>query len=315
MVLGASGYAGGELVRLICGHPEIDAVCLAADSRAGAPFAAHLPHFGRDGTFASLAEGARTPADVCFSCLPSGALATFADDIAAERVVDLSGDHRDDARWVYGLTELRRDKVAGAMRIANPGCYATACLLAIAPFASAGVIKEAIVVTGLSGASGAGRFGRDDLSLAGLHGSAHAYGNLPHRHVLEVERELAQLTGFDASIAFTPHLLPMARGLIVTVHAEPSSTITDDDARAILRDAYEDEIFVDVVDVWPDAKATAGSNRAVVHARVDEHAERLVMCCAIDNLGKGAAGQALQNANVALGLDEATGLSAVGVWP
>lgn len=313
-VLGASGYSGGELLRLLAGHPALSAAVVAADRSRGQAVGAAHPHLAEGGTFASPAEAIAAEVDVLFSCLPSGALEGLGDP-AANVVVDLSDDHRADDGWLYGLTEHVRDQLPGATRIANPGCYPTASLLCLVPFAAAGVIEAPVVIDAISGTSGAGRKADDAYSLASLDGSMKAYGATTHRHVPEIERGLEAFGGLDTRVSFTPHLAPMPRGLLVTARAKLAGELDDVAALEVLRTAYEDEPFIEVIEGWPETKALSGSNRASVSARVDARTGFLVCSCAIDNLGKGAAGQALQNANAALGLDESLGLTAVGVWP
>lgn len=323
-VLGASGYSGGELLRLLASHPALEVACVAADRSRGRSLTEAHPHLvssclgiRRDESlsiFAPPSDAVGAEVDVLFSCLPSGALNELGDP-AASVVVDLSDDHRADPDWVYGLTEHARAELPEATRIANPGCYPTASLLCLIPFASAGLIEGPVVIDAISGASGAGRQAGDEYSLASLTGSIKAYGATTHRHVPEIERALAHFGGMSATVSFTPHLAPMARGLLVTARAKLLHELDDAAALAVLESAYGGEGFIEVTDRWPETKALSGSNRASVSARVDGRAGFLVCSCAIDNLGKGAAGQALQNANLALGLDEALGLSAVGVWP
>lgn len=313
-ILGASGYSGGELLRYLVRHPAIDVACASAGSKAGRAAGDVLPHLvtGGGAAFVPLDDALDVSADVVFSCLPSGELTK----VPADRyVVDLSDDHRADAAWAYGLTEFARDRIAGARLIANPGCYPTATLLGLVPFARAGLISDPIVVDAMSGTSGAGRKGEDHLLHASLDGNVTAYGNVNHRHVPEMERGLASFGGLDATISFTPHLVPMARGLLVTARARLTASVTDRDVIEVLNVAYEDEPLVSVIEGWPSPKAVAGTDRVVVAARVDGRSGMLVCSVAIDNLGKGAAGQAIQNANLALGLGETTGLDAVGLWP
>jgi N-acetyl-gamma-glutamyl-phosphate reductase len=171
------------------------------------------------------------------------------------------------------------------------------------------------VIDAISGVSGAGREARDGLLYAGLEGSVSAYGDTRHRHVPEIEEGLRYWGESDVKVSFTPHLAPMTRGLLVTARSPLEAALGDEDALSILKDAYEEEPFVTVVENWPQTKAVAGSNHALVHARVDARAGFLIVSAAIDNLGKGAAGQAIQNANLALGIDEDAGLGALGVWP
>ena len=316
-VLGASGYTGGELLRLLAGHPALGLEVAGARSQAGSGIADVHPNLPdhSSGTFVSLGEAAAQPADVCFSCLPSGALTEILDDVAAPIVIDLSDDHRAAPGWTYGLVEHARAEIPGATRIANPGCYPTAALLCLVPFARAGVIGDPIVVDALSGVSGAGKNLDETNLFSALHGSASAYGSTTHRHVPEMERGLTAFAATSATVSFTPHLVPMARGLLVTARAPLASPLDDESALDLLRAAYATEPFVSVIDEWPSTKAVVGTNRALISARVDVRAGMLVASAAIDNLGKGAAGQAIQNANLALSIDEISGLEAIAAWP
>jgi len=280
----------------------------------GAVHGALGPTYG-EMTLGDAAAVAATPADVCFSCLPSGELGPLVERIAAPIVIDLADSFRGDASWIYGLTEFARDRLAGSSRIANPGCYPTALLLGAIPFARAGVIAGPVVVDALSGVSGAGRRAEARFSLGELHANVTAYGDVDHRHVPEMERGLKDLGGLETAVSFTPHLIPIARGLLATVRARLTTSLSAEDALEVLADAYGGEPFVSVVASWPEAKWAAGTNRAFVSARVDPRAEMVVISTALDNLGKGAAGQAIQNANVALGQDETCGLEATGLWP
>jgi N-acetyl-gamma-glutamyl-phosphate reductase len=315
VVLGASGFSGGELMRLLLGHPFFDVVAASAGSRAGQSLATVQPHLAglADATLSTTVEAAAVDADVCFSAMPSGALDNV--EVAAGVVVDLSDEHRGDGDWVYGLTEYTRASLKGATRIANPGCYPTASLLAVLPFVRAGLVEGPIVVDAMSGVSGAGRKPEDRLLFSVVAGGAGAYGSTEHRHVPEMERSLARFGDLDVTVSFTPHLIPIERGLIATVRARLRDRLVDDEALHVLRKVYDDETFVHVLDHWPSSKAVAGSNHAHVTARVDARNGWLIASAAIDNLGKGAAGQAIQNANIALGLHEEAGLSGVGVWP
>jgi N-acetyl-gamma-glutamyl-phosphate reductase len=320
VVLGASGYAGGEVLRLLSTHPEIEVTAASADSKAGAAVAEVHPHLGRAAglRLIGIEEALATGADVCLSCLPGGQLRQVISDVRASVVVDLSDDfrgHEHAGSWVYGLTEHARPALASATRVANPGCYPTAALLCLIPFARARAIGGAIVIDALSGVSGAGRKAEDRLLYSGLAASASAYGTTQHRHVPEIERGLETFAGVELGISFLPHLVPMARGLLVTAHAPLTGPLTDAGALELLSDAYAAEPFVSVVEDWPATKYVSGTNRALVSARVDARNGLLVCSGAIDNLGKGAAGQAVQNANVALGLEEELGLGALAVWP
>ncbi len=316
-VLGASGYSGGELLRILEGHPAIALSAASGGTTAGERLASVQPHLlgSNNLELLTLEEVAGVPADVCFSCLPSGSLTAHLADVGAATVVDLSDDHRAHEGWTYGLTELAREELSGSARIANPGCYPTAAVLCLAPFARARLLEGPVIIDAISGASGAGRRPEDRLLFAALAGSAMAYGTTQHRHVPEIERALLRFTGLDARVSFTPHLAPMARGLLVTARSRLARTVRDDEALALLQDAYASEPFVHPTAEWPATKPVLGSNAAHVSARVDSRNGLLICSAAIDNLGKGAAGQAVQNANVALGIDETTGLGGLGIWP
>ncbi len=317
VVLGASGFSGGELVRLLAGHPAVDVVAVAAERRAGEPIGDVHPNLAHlDLQLLPAAETASTEADICFSCLPLGELPALVPAIAAKAIVDISGDHREPgSSWVYGLTEFARADVTGAQRVANPGCYPTAVLLALVPFLKAGAIEAPLIVDAMSGISGAGRKAEDRLLFSVVSGDVSAYGTTTHRHVAEMEAGISAFAGVDAGVSFTPHLVPMVRGLLVTARGRLKSDLSDDAALEILAEEYRDEPFVHPIQGWPGAKAPTGSNHAFVSAHVDKRNGWLVASASIDNLGKGAAGQAIQNANLMLGLEETSGLDSIGVWP
>jgi N-acetyl-gamma-glutamyl-phosphate reductase len=316
-ILGASGFTGGELLRLLVGHPVLEVDIVAAAASAGRRVTEVHPHLrgSVDQKLIEIDSAVTERVDVCFSCLPRGALPKYVNSIDAGLVVDLADDFRGTPGWTYAIPELNRDSLTGATRIANPGCYPTAVLLALVPFARAGVISGPVVVDALSGTSGAGRKSEDALSLSAMSGDARAYAEVPHRHVAEMERELERLGGLDARVSFTPHLIPISRGLLVTARAALGAELDDAGALAILEGAYSEEPLIDVLPDWPSIKAVAGSARAHVSARIDRDASWLIVSCAIDNLGKGAAAQAIQNVNVVSRIDETAGLAGVGVWP
>jgi N-acetyl-gamma-glutamyl-phosphate reductase len=334
VVLGGSGYAGGELLRLIATHPHLKFVAASGEGAAGEPVGNRLGELALSyaGTaFVTHDEAAATAADVVFLALPHGHSARYAPGLAAAGrvVVDLGADFRltsaqEYARWygaaheapewlgrfVYALVERHRAELAGATLLAVPGCYPTAAALALGPFLDAGWIKrDGIIVNALSGTSGAGRGLRDDLSFSELHGNARAYGLLHHRHTVEMAQELS------ASLLFTPHLVPMSRGLLVTAYGATTSPRRTEDAVTLLRAAYRQDPFVNVTSAPPTVKAVVGSNVATVSAAVDERTGWLVAMAAIDNLGKGAAGQAIQALNVAMGWAETSGLAMAGIAP
>jgi N-acetyl-gamma-glutamyl-phosphate reductase len=344
-VAGASGYAGGELLRLIAGHPELEIGLLTADSSAGKAAAAVHQNLAGQAKLAGLVlephhAVKRADCDLVFMAMPSGQSAPLAASLPDDRkIVDLGPDFRladrtawarhyegDHAgRWVTGLPELAgaRDQVKAATRVAAPGCYSTAVILALAPLAAAGMITtDDLVVVAASGTSGAGKSVRADLLASEVMGSVAAYQAAgAHRHIPEIEQALAEAAGGDpdaVKVSFTPLLVPMPRGILATCTARLTSTMTDSSAlNQALRDYYQDEPFLTVLEAgrWPATGAVAGSNGAQLQAAVDHRAGRAVVVAAIDNLGKGAAGQAVQNANLMLGLPEAAGLTSIGVAP
>jgi N-acetyl-gamma-glutamyl-phosphate reductase len=332
-VAGASGYAGGELLRLLLAHPSLEVGPLAAVSSAGLPVTDLHPQLpalaGR--TFGATDASALADADLVFLALPHGESAALAAQLPADvAVIDLGADHRlRDAvawkrfygtpyaePWPYGLPELFRRDLVGARRIAAPGCYPTAVSLALAPLAARGLVDTSdVVVVAASGTSGAGRSAKASLLGSEVMGDLSAYKVGAHQHSPEIRQTLARVSGNDVSLSFTPVLAPMPRGILATCTARTAAT--EDDLRAALVEEYDDEPFVHVLPAgrWPHTAATVGSNACHLQVTVDADAGRAVVVSAIDNLGKGAAGQAVQCANLALGLDEASGLSSSGVAP
>jgi N-acetyl-gamma-glutamyl-phosphate reductase len=326
-VAGASGYAGGELLRLIAGHPELDLVAATAHTQAGTPVAAVHPQLtGLDMTLGATDPATLSDADLVFLALPHGESAAVAAQLPdAVKIVDLGADFRlrDPAAWqryyggphagtwTYGLPELpgQRSRIAASARVANTGCYAAAVTLALAPLIAAGAAQpDDVVVVAASGTSGAGRAAKAHLLATEVMGDLTPYKVGAHQHVPEIK----QATG-AASLSMTPVLAPMPRGILATVTAKAAAC----DARAAVLDAYADEPFVHVLPdgVWPHTGATAGSNACHLQVTTDVDSGRIVVVSALDNLGKGAAGQAVQCANLMLGLPETTGLSAYGVAP
>jgi N-acetyl-gamma-glutamyl-phosphate reductase len=326
-VAGASGYAGGELLRLLAGHPELEIGPLAAQANAGTPVTAIHPHLpslnGRHFTGTDPAELA--DADLLFTALPHGESAKLAALLPENlKVVDLSADFRLTDRdkwatfypteyaghWTYGLPELpgAREAIRQATRVAAPGCYATAAILALAPIMHL-VHNDDIVIVAASGTSGAGRSLKAELLATEVMGSMRAYEvGGTHRHTPEIEQAL----GPGATISFTPMLAPMPRGILATSSARLIDTGTE--LRGAFEAAYGPEPFVHLLPdkTWPSTNATLGSNAAHVQVAHDAHAGRAVVVSALDNLGKGAAGQAVQIANLMLGLPETAGLTSNG---
>jgi N-acetyl-gamma-glutamyl-phosphate reductase len=339
-IVGASGYGGAELLRLVAGHPALDAAVVAANAQAGTPVAALFPNLAGDRTFDPIDVGALVELDVVVLATPHEVALDLGARLhdAGTPVVDLSaafrlsadgfatwygeqhprpdlaaGDDRHLDDVAYGLPEHHRAAIRHARLVANPGCYPTATLLALAPLSGL-VVPGTIVVDAKSGTSGAGRAAQDHLHFAHVHADLAAYGAPTHRHTGEIER---WLPGELGPVSFTPHLVPMSRGLLATCYASLADGVTPEQVQGALRDAYAAEPFVHVLapGTFPHTKAVAGSNGCQVAAVVDERTGRVVVTAAIDNLGKGAAGQALQNVNLLLGLDETSGLSAIGVYP
>jgi len=354
-VAGASGYAGGELLRLLAGHPDLEVGAVTGESNAGRPVTEVHPNLTGHPAFDGRAFEPASPdvladAELIFMALPHGQSATLAEKLPDALVVDLSADFRlaDETtwdkfygvpyagRWAYGLPELpfAKDKIRIATRVAAPGCYATASILALAPLLAAGLAEpEDIVIVAASGTSGAGRSPRPDLLASEVMGSVSAYKvGGTHRHTPEIEQALAELAAIDTerpvpapqpTISFTPLLAPMPRGILATCTARLAPGVADkgpdaDNAlRGAFADAYAGSPFVHLLPVgqWPVSGALSGSNGAQLQVTADAHARRAVAVCAIDNLGKGAAGQAVQIANLMLGLPETAGLTTHGVAP
>ena len=330
-IVGASGFGGAELLRVLARHPSLKVVAGQADSHAGAVASALYPSLAS--AYPDLVYGATDPdaldgLDVVFFALPHGMSQTLIPQVQGRvgMVIDLAADFRlHDAslypQWygephaapelladfVYGLPEVATEPLAGAKAIAAPGCYPTAAALALAPLVRSGAVEASgIIVDAASGVSGAGR---DKFPFCGTDEDFAAYGLLVHRHTPEIE----QATG--AQVLFTPHLAPMNRGILATCYARPAGAASTADLLTLLRDFYADAPCVTVVVDPPHTKATMGTNAAHLTVRVDDRTGWVVALCAIDNLGKGMVGQAVQCANLALGLPETAGLDLAGLWP
>ncbi len=344
-VVGASGYGGAEIVRLLASHPTMDATVLAAHGQAGTPVSALFPNLTGYGDFAPIDLDVLRTLDLVFLATPHGPAAELAPKLVGHgvRTVDLSAAFRLDptgfATWygethphpelladesgfasprgaVYGLTEFARDAVAQATLVANPGCYVITALLGLIPVGSL-LEPDSLVIDGKSGTSGAGRAMKDTLHATHVAGSITAYGAPAHRHTGEIERYLGLLGGYSTPVTFVPHLVPMPRGLLITATARLRDGVSGVDVQRALEDAYVDEPFVHVLAPgnFPTTKAVAGSNGCQVSAVVDDRTRRVIVTSVTDNLGKGAAGGAIQNANVMLGIEETTGLQAIGIYP
>jgi N-acetyl-gamma-glutamyl-phosphate reductase len=333
-IVGASGYTGAELLRLLAAHPGLDLAWVTGDTQAGVRVADLYPNLAA--AYPSLTYTRYDPAgadglDLVFCALPHGESQRLMPELRkrVERVVDLAADFRltDPAsyrKWygeahaqpdllddfAYGLPELFRSEIVAADAVAAAGCYPTAAALALAPLVGARVIEpDGVIVDAASGVSGAGRSLKATTHFGTANEDFTAYGLLDHRHTPEIE----QASG--ASVLFTPHLAPMTRGILTTCYARPRRAASTAALLEILQTRYEGEPFVVVSEASPSTKATWGSNSAHLTARFDTRTGWVVVLCALDNLVKGASGQALQCANLLLGLEETTGLQAIGVYP
>lgn len=334
-VFGASGYAGAELLRLATGHPRLDIALATGDSRAGARVPDLYPSLAAaypDLVLAPPDPAAADGFDLVFLALPHGASQDLVPDLRkrAGVVVDLAADfrlkdpdlyptwygeehHHPDllGEAAFGIPELFRESIAGATLVAAAGCHVTAAALALAPLVDAGLVEpDGIVVDTITGVSGAGRGLKETTHFCTVDEDLNAYGLLTHRHTPEIEQAIG------ARIIFTPHLAPLNRGILATCYARPADPAAGDlDPLGVLLDFYADEPFVVVSGRSPSTKATLGSNTAHITARFDERSGWVMVICALDNLVKGASGQAIQCANIALGVPETTGLPVAGLYP
>ncbi|MER3521320.1 MAG: N-acetyl-gamma-glutamyl-phosphate reductase [Acidimicrobiia bacterium] len=347
-IAGVSGYAGGEILRLLACHPYLEIAWVGGEASTGTTLAElhpwlheslddrGLPRMKVQGVSESLDLSGL---DLLFTCLPAGESSRYLAKLGAktpDRIVDVGPDFRlpeethllwygfsrpeeaGTGEWVYGFTEAYRSVISAAKRVANPGCYAYAALLALYPLAKEKVIRGEIFIDGKSGLSGAGRGAEKRLLLSEATENTVAYAVEGHRHQPEIEMVLEDLCG-ATMVVFVPHLVPMARGLMVTAYVPLSPDIGAETVSAIYSEIYAGEPFVAMTSAPPNTKAVRGSNMAAIHVAVRQRGNEgfkvAVATVAIDNLGKGAAGSAIHNANVMLGLDETAGLSSWGLWP
>ncbi|MFL6734466.1 MAG: N-acetyl-gamma-glutamyl-phosphate reductase [Sphingomicrobium sp.] len=333
-ILGASGFVGAELLRLLAAHPAVTATRFFGDSKAGKSVSDVHPHLALaygEASFELYAPSALDGLDLVFAALPHGHSQDLAPEIVASgaKLVDLGADFRLDTpedyerwygeahkapellgRFVYGIPELNRDAIRTAQCVAAAGCYPTSAILALKPLVDAGLVeRDSIVVDAASGVSGAGRGLKEETHFNTVDENFTAYGLLNHRHTAEMEM------GLGATVLFTPHLVPMNRGILATCYGKAARPMHSDEPIEVLRAAYAAEPFVHVSERAPSTKWTLGSNAVHVTARYDERTGRVLAIAALDNLVKGAAGQMIQCANLMNGLDEAEGLPKVGVYP
>lgn len=341
-IIGATGYAGQELVRLLLQHKEAEIIWYGSRSYVDQKFSSVFGNVFQ--IVENLCKGddlhaLAKEADVIFTATPQGYLAGVLDDdiLAQTKVIDLSADYRikDVAvyeQWygithkspqyigeaVYGLCELNRESIRKARLIANPGCYPTCSALSIAPLAKAGLIDmDTLIIDAKSGTSGAGRGAKVPNLYCEVNENIKAYGVASHRHTPEIEEQLSYISGKKVVLNFTPHLIPMNRGILITAYAKYKEGTTAEQLRQVYEDAYRDEYFVRVLEdgVCPETKWVEGSNFVDVNVKMDARTGRVIMMGAMDNITKGAAGQAVQNMNLLFGMDEAEGLRLVPMVP
>ncbi len=330
-ICGGSGYTGVELLRLLLGHPLAEIRVLTSEKSAGKKISEVFPHLR--GIFEIVLE----PLEIFFLALPHGTSQEVAAYLVdnGKRVIDLSADFRlkDPSlyeQWykaphrfhgllksaVYGLPELYRKEIKEATLIANPGCYPTGAILGLYPAIANGLINETqIVIDSKSGVSGAGRKAELSYSFTEVNESFRAYQIAMHRHTPEIEQILGEIAGRDIKINFTPHLLPVDRGILTTIYAPLRKSLSSEEINSLYRETYKDEPFIRVLDSPPDLKYVRGTNLCDIYPVINKRTNTLIVITAIDNLVKGASGQAIQNMNIMLGLDETTGLRGITVFP
>lgn len=337
-VVGASGYGGGELIRFLDNHPQFSVRVLTAHSNAGARLSEVHPHLsGGDRVLETFDPDRFADLDVAFLAMPHGASAQPAIELIERgvKVIDLGSDFRFDSadryeeaygtqhpypdelgRWAYGLPEIFGDTIKVSDRVAAPGCYPTSAILPIAPLLVDQLVDPSrVIVDSMSGVSGAGRAASDDLRFGVIDESVKAYKIFEHRHQPEMVQALGAASGADVGLVFTPHLVPMQRGILSTTYLTTTPGTTIDDVTNAFDKQYSDSAFVRLVDEPPQTRWVVGSNNALVSYHLDESTGTLIALCAIDNLVKGAAGQAIQCANLMFGFDETDGLPTEGWMP
>jgi len=340
-VIGASGYGGAEAVRLLATHPHVEVVHVTAETHQGQVMSKLYPNlrgFVDQTMIAVDAERIGHDSDVTFVSLPSGKAMHLVPALLEQgcKVIDIAADFRlrDAAlypEWykfahvapeylgeaVYGLPELHRDAIGTTRLLANPGCYPAASLLALLPLVRSGAVRsEGIVIDAKSGVSGAGRGGGGGFGFAEMNENVQAYSVPRHNHIAEIEQELSHLAKTAVQVVFTPHLIPMTRGILATVYAPLAQDLSEDEALRLYETTYHDAPFVRVLrESFPQTKATMGSNYCDVTVRIDTRTRTAIAIAAIDNLGRGAAGQAIQNMNLMFQFPETAGLLFPAVFP
>ena len=340
-IINGTSYFGLDLIRLLSVHPETEIAAITARSHAGDRFGDVFPHVaglacGSRLSRMRLTETIEAGVDIVFSCLPHAASAEALLPFIEQGVpvIDVSADFRlkDLAvyeKWygvphpaprlldgaVYGLTEIHRDEISQTKIVGNPGCYPTAAILALAPAVAEGFVEHSFIVDAKSGISGGGRSLRLDNHYSEVNESVHAYAVGGHRHVPEMVQELSAIAGTAVSVTFVPHLVPMTRGILATCYATLKESVTQAQLVDLYQSAYANDPFVLITDAPPRTKWTYSSNYCALNATLNETGDVVIVTAALDNLVKGAAGEALQNANVMMGIEETTGLSAPPIYP
>lgn len=337
-IIGATGYTGQELVRLLHQHPEVEITYFGSSSHAGTGYETMFPQFSGLG-IGNLNDEQVPDLDILFCALPHGITAGRTEEWLKRKikVIDLGADFRlkDSSvyeEWykvkhaapelipqaVYAVPELYRQEIIGKSLVANPGCYPTATLLALVPLLRKGLIQiDSLIIDAKSGVSGAGRSATLGNHFSEVNENFKAYGVATHRHTPEIEQQLSEAAGAPVLVNFTPHLVPMIRGILATIYAQVTPGVEEEDLRSCWIEAYTEEEFVHVLPegTWPQTKFALGSNHAFLQLKLDPRTGRAILVSAIDNLVKGASGQAIQNMNLLFGFPEHTGIQGRGMWP
>jgi N-acetyl-gamma-glutamyl-phosphate reductase len=338
-IIGATGYTGSELVRILLHHPEVEIEIITSESRKGEKFSdVHSQFLGLcDMELESIDDLGKHTVDAVFLALPHGVSMNFVKNHAQSqfKIIDLSGDFRLSSpaiygEWykmkhvfpegfenaVYGLPELYRDKIRDSRLVANPGCFPTSAILALAPLLKEGVIKpDQVVVDSKTGVTGAGVKPKTVTHFSNVNDNFKAYGVKTHRHSIEIQEVLSDVLSGESSILFTPHLLPVDRGILSTAYSKPKQQMTEDQVRSIYENFYKNEPFIRLRDVAPEIKNVRGTNFCDVFVTFDERTNTIISMAVIDNLVKGAAGAAVQNFNLMMGIDEQASLQSIPLQP
>lgn len=337
-IIGATGYTGSELVRLLYGHPQVEIVAITSESRKGETFDQVHPAFRQlvDLELTSINDIGQKDIDLAFLALPHGVSMDFVKEHADADfpIVDLSGDFRLDAPktyedWyskkhvfpegfedaAYGIPELNRDVIKTKKLIANPGCFPTSAILGLAPLCANGLIEDSVIVDAKTGVTGAGVKAKETTHFPNVNDNFKAYGVKTHRHTIEIEEKLSGFQSKNLTVQFTPHLLPVDRGILATSYAKPKEKIDAKKLKEVYQEFYANEPFIRLIDKVPELKNVRGTNFCDIFVTYDERTGNIICISAIDNLMKGAAGQAVQNMNLLFGFKETQGLDIIPLKP